>query len=87
MNEMEFRTVGTPEEVRARLQALGWRDLSHWARAHGYRPGTVRMVLARWGTRADRPHGGIGRMIMRDLRATLAERRAPRDIQPVERAA
>jgi hypothetical protein len=62
--------------VRGRLALLGWPSLEAWAQAHGYRAQMARYCVVTWGNRADKkPHGGIARALMRDLRATLSEGR------------
>ena len=55
------------------IAALGYPGVTAWARAHGFRPGTVIMVFRRWWRRpGQRPHGGISRQIMAQLEADLA---------------
>lgn len=55
------------------IAALGYPGVTAWARAHGFRPGTVMMTLRRWWLRpGKRPHGGIAREIIAALEADLA---------------
>lgn len=71
-----MNTIGDMNTVRAQLMLAGYRSLAAWAKAHGYLPVTVRRVIYDWGQRPETPHGGIGRQVMRDLRATLGVREA-----------
>lgn len=59
-------------QVRVMLSRAGYRSIAEWARAHGFRPGTVWRVLQTWGGRAGcEPHGGTARQVMRALRETI----------------
>ena len=59
--------------IKARLRKCG-KSLHAWALEQGYLPSTVYSVVRRWEHRTDRkPHGGIGRHIMADLRRELDE--------------
>ena len=59
--------------IKVKLKESG-KSLRGWAIARGYPPPTVYSVVRRWGQRTDRkPHGGIGRQIMADLRRELEE--------------
>ncbi|MEY4413431.1 MAG: hypothetical protein RIQ53_724 [Pseudomonadota bacterium] len=73
--------IGDVTLVRGRLALLGWKSLRAWSVAHGYLPCTVRATIVTWGDRADRrkPHGGIARTVMRDLRATLENKITPEE--------
>lgn len=71
-----METIGDLNTVRAKVILAGYHSLSAWAREHGYLPVTVRWVVRNWGHRIDPPHGGIGRQIMSDLRATLGAPKA-----------
>jgi hypothetical protein len=42
-----------------------------WALSRGHHPATVYQVIRVWGQRGRRPLGGLGRVILRDLRAEL----------------
>ncbi len=47
-------------------------NLCAWAKAHGYIYMTVFNTVNRWAGRDDRtPHGGLARLIMRDLAADV----------------
>ena len=60
-------------DFKAKLRKRG-KNLRSWALEKGYHPRTVSIVVQRWGQRTDRkPHGGIGRQIMADLRRELEE--------------
>lgn len=75
--------LGTPLQVRARLMTLGWPSLAAWAKAHGHKPVTALSVLKIWGHRSDRaPHGGLSRVVVRDLRATMDMGITPDDVTP-----
>ncbi|PJC22717.1 MAG: hypothetical protein CO065_01105 [Comamonadaceae bacterium CG_4_9_14_0_8_um_filter_57_21] len=75
--------LGTPLQVRARLMTLGWPSLSAWAKAHGHKPVTVNSAMKIWGQRSDRaPHGGLSRVVVRDLRATMDMGITPADVTP-----
>jgi hypothetical protein len=64
--------IGDMNQVRERLAQAGYGSVAEWAERHGHRPGTARVVVRRWGRRADRmPHGGLARQILADLQATL----------------
>ncbi len=65
--------IGDALSIRGQLHLLGWASFDAWARAHGYKSGSVRAAVRTWGLRTDRaPHGGISRSVIRDLRTTLA---------------
>ena len=68
-----MEAIGDMNTVRAKLLMRGWRSLSAWAIAHGYLPVTARRAVYDWGMRTERPHGGINRQIIADLRKTLEE--------------
>lgn len=75
--------LGEPLAVRARLMTLGWPSLTVWAQAHGHKPVTVYSVVKIWGKRSDRaPHGGLSRVVVRDLRATMEHGITPADVTP-----
>ncbi len=75
--------LGEPLAVRARLMTLGWPNLTVWAHAHGHKPVTVYSVVKIWGQRSDRaPHGGLSRVVVRDLRATMDHGITPADVLP-----
>lgn len=60
-------TVPTQVHIEAALQ-LNNTNLCAWAKAHDYKYTTVFNTVQRWAGRNDRtPHGGIARLIMRDL--------------------
>lgn len=64
--------IDNSTHVRGLLALAGYRSIEDWAKAHGYKAGTVRRVVYDWWHRGDRePLGGIGRQIMRDLRQTI----------------
>jgi gp16 family phage-associated protein len=68
-----FREHTTVSDFKAKLRKRG-KSLQSWALANGYHPRTVSIVVQRWGDRTDRkPHGGISRKIMADLRHELEE--------------
>jgi len=70
--------VGDVAAVRAKLARLGWSSLASWSRERGYELTTVRNTIVRWGQRTDRrPHGGIARVLMSDLRQTIQARERP----------
>lgn len=70
--------LGDVLSIRGRLNLLGWRSFDAWAKAHGYKIGSVRAAVRTWGERTDRtPHGGISRAVMRDLRQTIAQGTRP----------
>jgi len=71
-----MQTIGDMNTVRAQVMLRGYRSLAAWAVAHGYLPVTVRRVVYDWGQRPDRPHGGIGRQVILDLKKTLNQREA-----------
>jgi len=71
--QTNLEPLGDSLTILAKLRKLGWPYYSTWARAHGYHHATVRVVVAKWGESTEEPHGGIGRAIMRDLRATLEQ--------------
>ncbi|MDS4020444.1 MAG: hypothetical protein RKR03_08030 [Candidatus Competibacter sp.] len=59
--------------IKAKLKE-GGKSLRGWAIARGYSPATAQTVVRRWGNRTDKkPHGGISRQIMADLRHELEE--------------
>lgn len=64
--------LGTPVEVRGKLALLGWPSLSVWAEHHGYARNMAVYVVKQWAGKEKRPHGGIARHLMKDLRETLA---------------
>ena len=57
-------------------------SLRAWAIQHGHRPKSVYTVVSRWGSRADRPLGGISRKIMAELRRELLLITNPGDPKP-----
>ena len=73
--------IGTLQTVKARLVLLGWPSMLAWAEAHGYERCTVSYTIKTWGRRTDkRPHGGISKNVLRDLRATLDGNLKPADV-------
>lgn len=76
--------VGTPIEVRGKLALLGWPSVSAWGEAHGYSRTMTTYVVKQWGSTSKRPHGGIARHLMHNLRETLATGRRPEHLQQVE---
>lgn len=77
--------IGDAIAVRGKLALLGWPSLRSWARAHGYDGQMPGYVVRHWGNRTDRrPHGGIARALMHDLRETLAKGKRPEHVQPQE---
>lgn len=75
--------LGTRLEIRARLMTLGWPHVSAWCEAYGYKRTSVDAVIKTWGQRSDRaPHGGLSRLVVRDLRATMTQGIGPNDLQP-----
>lgn len=73
---------GNSLKVRAQLMALGWASLAHWAKAHGHKPVTAGVVVRTWWHRPERtPHGGLSRLVMIDLRATLGQGIGPGDLK------
>lgn len=74
--------LGDPLAVRARLMTLGWPSVTAWAKAFGHKPGIVSVAMRTWGQRSDRaPHGGLSRVVVRDLRATMTQGIRPCDLQ------
>ena len=71
--QTNLEPLGDSKTILSRLRELGWPYYTTWARAHGYQYATVRAVVLRWGKSTEEPHGGLGRAIMRDLRATLEQ--------------
>jgi hypothetical protein len=72
------RPLGDPLSVRGQLALLGWESVSAWAAAHGYERLMAAYCIRTWGNRVDRrPHGGIARALMADLRRTLVEGKRP----------
>lgn len=70
--------IGDAVTVRGKLALLGWASVAAWARAHGYDAQIVRWTITHWGNRTDRrPHGGLTRHAMRDLRDTLSTGKTP----------
>lgn len=66
--------IGDVLSIRGQLHLLGWTSFTAWAKAHGYKRGSVSAAIRTWGQRTDRaPHGGISRAVMRDLRQTIAQ--------------
>ena len=77
--------LGSTLTVRAKLALLGWRSLDAWARAHGYEESMPGYVVRTWGNRTDKkPHGGISRSVMRDLRRTFSRGIGPDQVQEIE---
>ena len=73
-----FVGIGDSIKVRGKLALLGWASVAEWARAHGYDQQIVRWTITQWGNRTDRrPHGGLSRQVLRDLRATLDQQKTP----------
>jgi len=60
-------------EIALRLRSRGYHSISRWAESRGYRPGTVLNAVNFWWGTEKTPHGGIARMIMRDLQKTIGE--------------
>jgi hypothetical protein len=80
--EVKNEPLGTSLAIRARLMALGWVSVAVWGAAFGHRSNTVFAVIRVWGTRSDRaPHGGLSRLVVRDLRATLTQGLGPADVK------
>jgi len=69
--------LGTPEEIRGKLALLGWKSLAAWGEAHGYSLKMPHYVVKTWGHTTKRPHGGIARHLMQNLRETLETSRRP----------
>lgn len=70
--------IGDAITVRGKLALLGWPSVAEWARAHGYDRQIVGWTICRWGNRTDRrPHGGLTRQVLVDLRATLSLQKTP----------
>lgn len=79
--------IGDVLSIRGQLHLLGWTSFTAWAKAHGYKRGSVSAAVRTWGQRTDRaPHGGISRAVMRDLRQTIAQGLRPDDVQTVQQA-
>ena len=75
---------GSSLKVRSALMALGWKSMAHWATTFGHKPVTAGVVVRTWWHRADRiPHGGLSRLVMADLRATLRDGTGPDDMKNV----
>lgn len=68
-----MKAIGNINQVRSKLLMRGWYSVSEWARAHGYKDGTVRRAIYDWGERDNTPLGGINRQIIADLRKELEE--------------
>lgn len=61
----------TQEQIAKTLQDRE-TNLCAWAKAHDYKYTTVFNTVQRWAGRNDRtPHGGIARLIMKDLAAYI----------------
>ena len=73
--QRDLEPLGDLLSISGRLQLLGWRSVAAWAKAHDFDPITTRVVIYRWGLKSDEPRGGLSRMIMRELRATIEEGR------------
>lgn len=59
-------------------------NLCAWAKAHDYEYMTVRNSVKRWAGRTDRtPHGGLARLIMRDLAADVEAAQVGNSEEPV----
>jgi len=59
--------------IKAKLRKCG-KSIHAWALESGYPPSTVYSVVRRWGQRTDRkPHGGVARQVMADLRREVGE--------------
>jgi hypothetical protein len=72
MSQQTVQPLGDMNRVRMLLLMRGYRSLSAWAKAHGFKPVTARRVVYDWAHRGDRePHGGIARDLMRKLRETV----------------
>lgn len=70
--------IGDRTTVRGKLALLGWHSLREWALAHGYDRQLAAYTIKTWGNRTDRkPHGGLTRQVMRDLRETLSTGKTP----------
>lgn len=69
----QAEVLGDVVTVRGRLALLGWKSITAWARAYGYERQMVSYTVRTWAQRTDRkPHGGLSRAVMRDLRETLS---------------
>jgi hypothetical protein len=64
-------------EVRGKLALLGWPSLAAWGEAHGYSQKMPNYVVKTWGNTTRRPHGGIARHLMANLRQTLETGKRP----------
>jgi hypothetical protein len=63
----------TQEQIAKALEKKD-TNLCAWSVARGYKYTTVFNTVKRWAGRNDRaPHGGIARLIMRDLSAFVAK--------------
>lgn len=70
--------IGDVVTVRGRLALLGWASMRAWAHAHGYERQLVAWTVKTWGNRTDRrPHGGLTRQVMADLRVTFDQQKTP----------
>lgn len=69
----QAEVLGDVVTVRGRLALLGWKSIAAWAHAYGYERQMVSYTVRTWAQRTDRrPHGGLSRAVMRDLRETLS---------------
>ena len=74
----QMEGIGDAVTVRGKLALLGWPSVAEWGRAHGYDRQIVGWTIRHWGARTDRrPHGGLTRQVMRDLRETFANGKTP----------
>lgn len=57
----------THEQINLALAKHG-TNLCAWSRSNHYSYSTVRTAIKRWVGRSDRtPHGGVSRLVMKDL--------------------
>jgi hypothetical protein len=66
----------TKNEILTHLFLRG-QTLRGWARAHGYKPGTVDKVVARWAGCQDEPQGRLSYRILRDLSVEMGREIVP----------
>lgn len=81
-SESGVAPLGSSIEVRGKLALLGWPSLADWGDAHGYSRAMTTYVVRTWGNKTKRPHGGIARHLMINLRKTIEEGRRPESLTP-----
>jgi lambda repressor-like predicted transcriptional regulator len=66
-------TSPTQQKIALALEKKG-TNLCAWSKANGYNYKSVWRVVSQWAGRTDRtPHGGIARLIMKDLEMYVNE--------------